>query len=302
MPDIQPVLLCAKPRHPRHLLAVIALAVLFAVGLFPALLLAQTPGPVPPPVTALNLTTLATTALGLVAAVVVSAAQSGQIGIWAVSSAALPLFGLVGSVLVAAYGSLAAAGTLTSVSALNAFVAAVLAFVGYGTGAALHPKLATHFNLHNVTRAAIASAAKTAVAIVMVFAMLSGIAACSLFSPTTWAAVVSDLATIAQTVLADVLAGKPFAQVLADTGQEDATLLVTVLTGLITDPKTTPAYKAACQPYLVAAQALLAQQKAAAAKSASREREYVFDPLLDFEWAIQEDEDEARSIATWGGR
>jgi hypothetical protein len=95
--------------------------------------------------------------------------------------------------------------------------------------------------------------------------LVFGVAACGLFSPTTWAAVVTDLATIAQTVLADVLAGKPFAQVLADTGQEDATLLVTVLTGLIADPKTTPAYVAACQPYLVAAQALQAKQSAARA-------------------------------------
>jgi hypothetical protein len=76
--------------------------------------------------------------------------------------------------------------------------------------------------------------------------------------------VVQDIENIANTVLVDVMAGKPFAQVLADTGSQDATLLIAIITGIESDPKlpaaTRVAYAVACAPYLTQARALAAQQ------------------------------------------
>jgi hypothetical protein len=90
-------------------------------------------------------------------------------------------------------------------------------------------------------------------------------------------AIVQDIANIAQTVIVDVMAGQPFTKVLADTGTEDASLLVAILTGLVGDPNPSnpaqaAAYKKACAPYLAQAKALAAQQKAAGMFPESRYR------------------------------
>lgn len=77
-----------------------------------------------------------------------------------------------------------------------------------------------------------------------------------------WNVVSTDLGNIAQSVLADVLAGKPFDQVLADTITGDVTLLITVIGFIESDmnPKITPAerdlYVTKCAPYLAQAIAL----------------------------------------------
>ena len=66
------------------------------------------------------------------------------------------------------------------------------------------------------------------------------------------------------TILADILAGKGYAQVLADVGAGGASLLVTVIQFITTDPNLTPAAKAAyvkaCAPYLVMAKAQVAAE------------------------------------------
>lgn len=75
-------------------------------------------------------------------------------------------------------------------------------------------------------------------------------------------AVVSDIAAIVNVVITDIEAGKPFAQVLADTGSDDASLLIAIIQGIEGDPKldaaTKAAYVKACAPYLLEAQVRVA--------------------------------------------
>jgi hypothetical protein len=82
-----------------------------------------------------------------------------------------------------------------------------------------------------------------------------------------WLPVARDVADIADVVIRDVMAGKPFATVLGDTGSDDAELLVAVIGAILADPKTDAptkaAYAAKCQPYLDQAKVLAARQKAA---------------------------------------
>jgi hypothetical protein len=82
-----------------------------------------------------------------------------------------------------------------------------------------------------------------------------------------WLPIAQDVAAIVQDVTRDVMAGKPFATVLADTGSDDAALLVAIITAIEGSPKTGPQvralYATKCQPYLDAAVALAARQKAA---------------------------------------
>lgn len=78
------------------------------------------------------------------------------------------------------------------------------------------------------------------------------------------AAVGQDIGNIASIVIADVMAGKPFAQILADTGTADASLLVAIIQAIEGDPNldaaTKAKYVAACAPYLEQAKAMVAAQ------------------------------------------
>jgi hypothetical protein len=80
------------------------------------------------------------------------------------------------------------------------------------------------------------------------------------------AAVGSNIGNIASIVISDILAGKPFDQILADTKSADAQLLVDIIYSIENDPMLSPADKAkyvtACAPYLVQAQTLAAKQAA----------------------------------------
>lgn len=77
-------------------------------------------------------------------------------------------------------------------------------------------------------------------------------------------AVGEDVGKIAAIVYKDVEAGKPFAQVLADTGTDDVKLLIAILVTVANDPKLSASDKAACQaycqPYIDQANAVLASR------------------------------------------
>ena len=79
--------------------------------------------------------------------------------------------------------------------------------------------------------------------------------------------IAQDVAEIAQVVISDVMAGKPFDTVLKDTGTDDAQLLVAVIGAILADPKTDAPtralYAAKCRPYLDQAVVLAARQRAA---------------------------------------
>jgi hypothetical protein len=77
-------------------------------------------------------------------------------------------------------------------------------------------------------------------------------------------AIEQDLSNMGSQVLADILAGKGYQQVLADVGQGGVALLVTVIQFIIGDPNATPATRSACAPYLARAQVELAAQRKAA--------------------------------------
>jgi hypothetical protein len=83
--------------------------------------------------------------------------------------------------------------------------------------------------------------------------------------------VASDVAGIVQTVVTDINQGKPFEQVLIDTGSDDAQVLVAIIGAILADPKTDAPTKAAfaarAQPYLDRATVLAAKQRAARGES-----------------------------------
>jgi hypothetical protein len=83
--------------------------------------------------------------------------------------------------------------------------------------------------------------------------------------------IAQDVASIVQVVAVDIKAGKPFEQVLIDTGSDDAQVLVAIIGAILADPKTDAPTKAAfaarAQPYLDQATVLAAKQRAARGES-----------------------------------
>jgi hypothetical protein len=74
--------------------------------------------------------------------------------------------------------------------------------------------------------------------------------------------IAQDLSNLITIVYNDVVAGKPFAQILIDTGDADGALLLAILTSMESDPKLTPDQKAAyaklCDPYIAQAKISIA--------------------------------------------